>query len=71
MRYCIFADFSEFVSVKVGVQIIDCIVGPVLSVPVFGGAIDLCGLWDRSVREFFPLFVLCNFFVDRGEGVVE
>ena len=52
----IFADYSEFLSVQVGAQIIDCPVGPVLSVPVFGGAIDLCSRWDWSIKEFFPLF---------------
>ena len=64
-------DFTKFVSVEVGAPIIGCTVGPVLSVPVIGGAIDLRSLWDRSIGEFFPLFVLCDYFVDRGECVVE
>jgi len=64
------ANFLELVSVKVGAPTIDCAVGPVLNVLVFGGAIDLCGLWDWFISEFFPLFVLCDFFVDRGECVV-
>jgi len=45
----IIADFSEFVSVKVGTQIIDCAVEPVLGIPVLWCAyrfLDWCGAID-------------------------
>ena len=53
----IIADFSEFVSIKVICELPRCAVGPILSVPVVRGAIDLCSSCDWSVREFFPLLV--------------
>jgi len=66
----IITDFAEFVSVEVGAQLPRCAVGPVLSVPVFQGIIN-CFERDGTVEEFFPLFVICDFFVNRRECVVE
>ena len=66
----VIADFTEFVSVKVGAQLLRCAVGPVLSVPDFWGIIN-CFERDGTVEEFFPQFVICNFFVDRGECIVK
>ena len=66
---CVIADFMELVSIKVGTLIIDCAVGPVLSVPVFAGAIDLRGFWNWSVYFCIPLAQIKDGVKGR-EGVI-
>ena len=66
----IIADCSKLISIKVSAQVLVGAVEPVLGIPVFRGAIGCFG-WDWSVDFFFPLFVTCDFAVNRGECIVE
>ena len=63
-------DFAEFVSVELRTYIIEHAVAPVLSIPVFRGTGN-CFERNGSIDEFFLQFVICNFFVDRVEDVIE
>jgi len=64
------ANFSEFMTVEVCTQLLRCAIEPVLSIPIFGGAVDHFGR-NWSVDVFLPQFVVCDFTVNCAEAVVE
>jgi len=61
----IVTEISELVFCEFGVCTVARAVDPVLRIPVPGLVVAFeVGGRDRSVVEFFPLFVGCDFFVD-------
>ena len=62
---------EEFVFVEVGGLRQQRTVPPLLGIPLVWGALDCFVGWLRSVKCFFPLFVVYEFAVNRLEGVVE
>jgi len=61
----IVAEVPELVLSEFGVLVAIGAVEPILRIPVSGFVVAfLVGSRDRSVVEFFPLFVGCDFFVD-------